>query len=220
MVRHFCSTICYYISLVSKNSNLESSSTLKICQSLVACLLVLGHGFGHKCAWLVSLHRPIYSISSLKTSFIYFLLLHSLILTLYILLNYSVRSSVPPIQFNPIRFVLFKPSCLVSLGQLLSAPVGPILERMQLCRVHGECAALRESLVTVRTGVRLFAGVCAYVFREIVLHAEGLLTVATMKWFFTCKTNKTQILPILALTLRLHRLQFSGCRAVPKLCLI
>lgn len=71
-----------------------------------------------------------------------------------------------------------------------ASPVGPILERMQLCRVHSQRAALCKSFVTVRTGVRLFAGVCAYVFREIVLHTEGLLTVSTMKRFFTCKNWK------------------------------
>jgi len=89
---------------------------------------------------------------------------------------------------------------------------------MQLCRVHGECTALRESFVTVRTGVRLFAGVCSYVFREIVLHAEGLLTVATMKWFFTCNTNKMQNIANININITPAPpiANFTGCRAVPK----
>jgi len=59
---------------------------------------------------------------------------------------------------------------------------------MQLGRVHREGAALREALVTVRTGVRLLAGVRPYVLGEVVLHAEGLLAVPAMERLLSCKT--------------------------------
>lgn len=49
-----------------------------------------------------------------------------------------------------------------SIDENLAATKRPALERMQLGCVHGECTALGEALIAIRTGVRLFAGVCPY----------------------------------------------------------
>lgn len=76
----------------------------------------------------------------------------------------------------------------------------PVLERMQFGGVYGECTALSETFLTVWTGVRLFTGVRANVFGQVILDAERFLTVVALERLLTYKKQTNSIRTRLALS--------------------